>query len=98
MPSRSRKQLECCGNACPSCGYCRDWKHSGRNWYRNPNATCNDYRYWHYNIYRYHPAVQREIGARMIKPPSFHRGYSGHHIIFGCPTHIEHHPLCECMK
>ncbi|CAF4021785.1 unnamed protein product, partial [Rotaria sp. Silwood1] len=82
----------CNGHACPSCGYCRDWKHSGHNWYRVKGATCNDYRYWHYLIYRHSPASQRVIGGRILNH-LFHGGIGGHAAIFDCPTHSEDHNL-----
>ncbi|CAF1411266.1 unnamed protein product, partial [Rotaria sordida] len=97
MSSSSKRELDCNGNACSMCGYCRDWKHSGHNWYRVPDATCNDYRYWHYLIYRHSPAFQRGIGDRLISH-YFHRGPGGHVAIFDSPTHAGYHNLCECKK
>ena len=93
-----RKTLDCNGNVCRNCGNCRDWMHNGRHWYRTPNATCEDYRYWHFVIYRHPPAFQRGIGRNIIGHNGFHRGISGLHGIFDCPTYSGSHDLCECRK
>ncbi len=97
VSSLSQKSLDCSGNACRNCGFCRDWKHSGRNWYRAPDATCEDYRYWHYLIYRHPPTFQRGIGNRIIHR-DFHLGRCGRNRIFDYPTNPDDHNLCQCTK
>ncbi len=95
--SHSQQPLDCSGNACRNCGYCRDWKHTGQHWCRAPNATCQDYRYWHYVIYRHPPAFQRGIGSHIIHH-NFHRGVAGRNFIFDHPTNPGSHDLCQCIK
>jgi hypothetical protein len=43
VPSPATKKVESCGgNACPTCGKCRDWYRSGSRWQKRADATCSD--------------------------------------------------------